>query len=86
MSLNRAVSVAMVGAPGTGLTLVDELAAALDDYHLLHAVRADLLRRLGSLSEAEKSYARALTLVTNSSERRFLERRMREVQASMMFR
>ena len=52
----------------------------LENYHLLHAARADLLRRLGSLEEAAKSYSRALELVTNDSERRFLERRLREVQ------
>jgi RNA polymerase sigma-70 factor (ECF subfamily) len=46
----------------------------------LHAARADLLRRAGSPAEAAKSYARALALVTNGSERRFLERRLREVQ------
>jgi RNA polymerase sigma-70 factor (ECF subfamily) len=61
---------------------MDALAASnhLNDYHLLHAARADLLRRLGSLDEAAKSYGRALALVTNDSERRFLERRLREVQ------
>jgi RNA polymerase sigma-70 factor (ECF subfamily) len=83
VSLNRAVAVAMAEGPGAGLTLIDELAAAdnLANYHLLHAARADLLRRLGSLPEAAVSYERALALVTNDSERRFLERRLREVQA-----
>ena len=72
----------MVEGPQTGLALVDAIAASndLDNYHLLHAVRADLLRRLGSQAEAAKSYERALALVTNDSERRFLERRLREVQ------
>ena len=60
---------------------VDALAEALDNYHLLHAARADLLRRLGSLSEATKSYEQALALVVNESERRYLERRLREIQA-----
>jgi RNA polymerase sigma-70 factor (ECF subfamily) len=61
---------------------VDELAAdgALTDYHLLHAARADLLRRAGQPAEAARSYARAIELVTNDRERRFLERRLREVQ------
>ncbi len=83
VSLNRAVAVAMVDGPGAGLALIDALAATgdLDGYHLLHAARADLLRRLGSSVEAAKSYARALELVTNASERRFLERRLREVQS-----
>jgi len=53
----------------------------LDNYHLLHAARADMLRRLGSAEEAAKSYTRALALVTNDSERRFLERRLREMKS-----
>jgi len=52
----------------------------LEGYHLLHAARADLLRRVGSSTEAAQSYTRALALVTNDSERRYLERRLREVQ------
>jgi RNA polymerase sigma-70 factor (ECF subfamily) len=83
VSLNRAVAVAMVEGPEPALALVDTLAKAgdLDGYHLLHAARADLLRRIGSIGEAAKSYARALELVTNDSERRFLERRLREVKS-----
>jgi RNA polymerase sigma-70 factor (ECF subfamily) len=82
VSLNRAVAVAMVDGPGPALALIDELGAGgdLDTYHLFHAARADLLRRMGSSAEAAKSYTRALALVTNDSERRFLERRLREVQ------
>ncbi len=82
VSLNRAVAVAMVEGPQAGLAIIDRLAAAgdLDDYHLLHAARADLLRRVGFTAEAAKSYARALALVANDSERRFLERRLQEVQ------
>lgn len=82
VSLNRAVAVAMADGPRRGLALIDALAATgdLEGYHLLHAARADLLRRIGSSSEAAKSYERALALVTNDSERRFLERRLREVQ------
>jgi RNA polymerase sigma-70 factor (ECF subfamily) len=84
VSLNRAVAVAMVAGPQPALALIDSLTAsgALDGYHLLHAARADLLRRAGALGEAAKSYARALALVTNDSERRFLERRLREVQTA----
>jgi RNA polymerase sigma-70 factor (ECF subfamily) len=83
VSLNRAVAVAMAEGPRAGLALVNALAATneLDNYHLLHAARADLLRRAGSRDEAAKSYELALTLVTNDSERRFLERRLREVQS-----
>jgi RNA polymerase sigma-70 factor (ECF subfamily) len=82
VSLNRAVAVAMADSPRAGLAAIDGMAASndLNDYHLLHAARADLLRRLGLFDEAAKSYARALVLVSNDSERRFLERRLREVQ------
>jgi RNA polymerase sigma-70 factor (ECF subfamily) len=82
VSLNRAVAVAMVHGPRTALALIDALAETgdLDGYHLLDAARADLLRREGSSKEAAKSYMRALALVTNDSERRFLERRLREVE------
>jgi RNA polymerase sigma-70 factor, ECF subfamily len=80
VSLNRAVAVAMVDGPQAALALIDGLAADLDGYHLWHAARADLLRRVGSFAAAAQSYARALTLVTNDSERRFLERRLRAVQ------
>jgi RNA polymerase sigma-70 factor (ECF subfamily) len=81
VSLNRAVAVAMVDGPQPALALIDALAAAgdLDGYHLLHAARADMLCRVGSSQEAAKSYTRALALATNDSERRFLERRLREV-------
>ena len=81
VSLNRAVAVAMVQGPGPALTLIDALAAEgdLQNYHLLHSARADLLRRAGSFEEAEKAYTQALTLVNNQSERRYLERRLREV-------
>ena len=82
VSLNRAAAVAMVAGPQAALALIDALAAAgdLDRYHLLHAARAELLRRLGAPMEAARSYARALEVVTNDAERRFLERRLREVR------
>ena len=82
VALNRAVAVAMVQGSRPALALINALASGgdLDGYHLLHAARAELLRRAGSPLEAAKSYARALALVTNDSERRFLERRLREVQ------
>lgn len=82
VALNRAVAIAMAHGPRVGLTLIDELAASgeLDEYHLLHAARADMLRRLGSNAEAAESYELALSLATNDSERRFLERRLREVR------
>jgi RNA polymerase sigma-70 factor (ECF subfamily) len=81
ISLNRAVAVAMADGLEVGLSAIDLLASQgdLDEYHLLHAARADLLRRVGSKTEAAESYKRALEFVTNDSERRFLERRLAEV-------
>jgi RNA polymerase sigma-70 factor (ECF subfamily) len=83
VSLNRAVAVAMAAGPRQGLALIDKLAASgdIDGYHLLHAARADLLRRAGDLDAAAKSYEVALTLVGNDSERRFLQRRLRSIRA-----
>jgi RNA polymerase sigma-70 factor (ECF subfamily) len=80
--LNRAVAVSMSEGPQPALELVDALVSSndLENYHPLHAVRADLLRRLGSWAEAANSYRKAIALVSNDSERRFLERRLREVQ------
>jgi RNA polymerase sigma-70 factor, ECF subfamily len=83
VSLNRAVAIAMAKGPQPALELIDEVAASgeLEDYHLLHAARADMLRRLGSNDEAAESYETALRLVSNDSERRFLERRLRELRS-----
>ena len=83
VSLNRAVAVAMAQGPAARLAILDTLAASggLDKYHLLHSARADLLRRAGFSAEAAEAYARALSLVSNNSERRFLERRLRDVQS-----
>jgi RNA polymerase sigma-70 factor (ECF subfamily) len=84
VELNRAVAVAMADGPAAGLVLVEALGAdgALTDYHLLHATRADLLRRLGRRADAAAAYERALGLVTNDAERAFLERRLGEVRAA----
>ncbi|HEX6043857.1 MAG TPA: RNA polymerase sigma factor [Pyrinomonadaceae bacterium] len=84
VALNRAVAVGMADGPQSALPLIDELAESgeLDSYHLLHAARADMLRRVGSNREAAESYKLALGLVSNDSERRFLERRLREVTSS----
>ncbi|MFL5882566.1 MAG: RNA polymerase sigma factor [Actinomycetota bacterium] len=81
VALNRAVAVAMVDGPAAGLALMDELAASgdLDGYHLLHAGRADLLRRLGRGPEAATVYRRALDLATNPVEQAFLTHRLAEV-------
>ena len=77
MALNRAVAVAEVDGPGPALAAVDQLDLAA--YHLFHATRADLLRRLGREGEAAAAYDEALALVANAAERRFLEERRREV-------
>ena len=82
VSLNRAVAVAMKDGAQAGLVLIDGLAGELNEYHLLHAARADLLRRSGANEQAAVSYESALRLVTNESERRFLEKRLREVNRS----
>jgi RNA polymerase sigma-70 factor, ECF subfamily len=80
VSLNRAVAVAMVEGPEAGLVLIERLAEDLKNYHLLQSARADLLRRAGRRAEAAKAYELALAIVSNESERRYLERRLREVR------
>jgi RNA polymerase sigma-70 factor (ECF subfamily) len=81
VALNRAVAVAMRDGAQAGLVLVDTLLAEgdLSGYHLAHAARADLCRRLGRKAEARTSYQRALALVRQAPERRFLERRLAEL-------
>jgi len=76
--LNGAVAVGMSEGPGRGLALIDELGATgeLDRYHLFHAARADMLRRLGSFEAAADAYRRALALMANGVERAYLERRL----------
>lgn len=81
VALNHAVAVAMSERIEIGLALVDELGSKLDGYHLFHAARADLLRRMGRAAEAEAAYRRALELVTNDVERNYLTRRLAEVGA-----
>jgi len=83
VELNRAVAVAMRDGPSAGLTLVDAILARGDlrNYHLAHAARADLYRRVGRTAEARASYERALALSQQEPERRFLERRLRELGA-----
>jgi RNA polymerase sigma-70 factor, ECF subfamily len=81
VELNRAVAVAMRDGPDAGLILIDAIHARGDllDYHLAHAARADLCRRLGRTSETRASYQRALDLARQEPERRFLERRLAEL-------
>ncbi len=80
--LNRAVAVAMAQGPKPALAALDEL-GELESHHLLHATRADLLRRLGAYADAASSYRRALALVGNDTERRFLTRRLNEMKLLM---
>ncbi len=81
VELNRAVAVAMRDGPEEGLAVIDAILARGDlaDYHLAHAARADLCRRLGRTAEAQASYERALALTRQQPERRFLERRLAEL-------
>jgi RNA polymerase sigma-70 factor (ECF subfamily) len=81
VELNRAVAVAMRDGPEAGLALVDDILARGDlaEYHLAHAARADLCRRLERTAEARASYQRALDLTRQEPERRFLERRLSEL-------
>jgi RNA polymerase sigma-70 factor (ECF subfamily) len=82
IELNRAVAVAMRDGPAAGLMLVETILASgqLADYRLAHAAHADLCRRLGKTAEARVSYQRALALTQLAPERRFLERRLAELQ------
>lgn len=80
-SLNRAVAVAMRDGPLAGLQLLDDILAQGDlaNYHLAHAARADLCRQLGKTADARAAYQRSLALAKQEPERRFLERRLREL-------
>lgn len=81
VALNRAVAVAMRDGPLAGLQIIDGILAEgnLADYHLAHAARADLCRRLGKTADAKASYQKALALVRQEPERRFLEKRLQEL-------
>ena len=81
IELNRAVAVAMRDGPTAGLALIDAILGrgALADYHLAHSARAELCRRLGRIADARTSYTRALDLARQEPQRRFLERRLREL-------
>ena len=79
VELNRAIAVGEDKGPEAALRITEEL--PLEDFHYLHATRADLLRRLGRVAEARAAYGRALTLVHDDAEQRLLERRLAELQA-----
>lgn len=82
VKLNRAVAIAMRDGPAKGLALIDEIISRgeLPEYHLVHAARADLLRRLGRTTDAIRAYERALDLNTQEPERRFLSRRIADLR------
>jgi RNA polymerase sigma-70 factor (ECF subfamily) len=82
IEVNRAVAVAMAGALEEGLGILEEIEKReeLTEFHLLPAARADLLRRLGRMGEAADAYRRALSLATNDIVRRFLRRRLAEME------
>lgn len=82
VELNRAAAVAMRDGPAAGLELIDAILARGDlaNYHLAHAARADFCRRLGRAAEARMAYERALSLTQQEPERRFLKRRLRELE------
>jgi RNA polymerase sigma-70 factor (ECF subfamily) len=82
VALNRAVAIAMRDGPQAGLAEVDALLEAGDlrDYHLAHAARADFCRRLGRKDEARVAYRNALALIRQEPERRFIEKRLRELE------
>jgi RNA polymerase sigma-70 factor, ECF subfamily len=83
VELNRAAAIAMRDGPAAGLALIDAILARgdLQEYHLAHSARADLCRRLGRPADARAAYARALALVRQEPERRFLQRRLSELDA-----
>src|SRR5262249_23617172 len=81
IALNQAVAIAMRDGPEAGLVRIDDILAEGDlaDYHLAHAARADLCRRLGRASDARQSYERALALTRQEPERRFLQKRLEQM-------
>jgi RNA polymerase sigma-70 factor, ECF subfamily len=83
VALNRAAALSMAEGPEAALPLVDALRSSLEDYHLWHATRADLLRRLGRTAEAVSAYQRALELAQNEVEKRFLNRRLEELSSDL---
>jgi RNA polymerase sigma-70 factor (ECF subfamily) len=83
IELNRAVAVAMRDGPEVGIGLIRPLLRELPEYHLAHAALADLCRRAGRIAEARTAYERALKLARQETEKRFLEKRLRELSISV---
>ena len=84
VDLNRAVAVAMRDGPAAGLAIIDQILARgdLGDYHLAHSAKADLSRRLGKVEDARAAYQKALALTRQEPERRFLERRLADLETA----
>jgi RNA polymerase sigma-70 factor (ECF subfamily) len=76
VALNRAIAIGEVDGPGAALTAIDEIALDLDGYHLMHAARGTMLRRLGVRHEARAAFERADELAPTVAERRFLARQI----------
>jgi len=85
IEVNRAIAVAMARSLEEGLALLEEIEkrAEIEEFHLLHAARADLLRRLGRMPQAAEAYRRALALAANDIEVRFLRRRLAETEKQL---
>jgi RNA polymerase sigma-70 factor (ECF subfamily) len=79
VALNRAIAVAEVEGPGAALTTLDAITSELDGYHLMHAARGTMLRRLGQRDAARAAFARASTLATTQADRRFLTQQIQEL-------
>ena len=84
IALNHAVAIAMARGLAEGLALIEDLEAGgeLNDYYLMWSAKAELLRRMGNFTDAVAAYRRALEEVTSNPDRRFLERRLKEVESS----
>jgi RNA polymerase sigma-70 factor (ECF subfamily) len=83
VALNRAIAIAETGGPGAALTILDTIAPGLDNYHLMHAARATMLRRLGRSDAAQAAFARAARLAPTEAERRFLTQQLDELAQDM---
>jgi RNA polymerase sigma-70 factor (ECF subfamily) len=82
-ALNHAVAIAEAGSPEEGLALADAVSESLDDYHLLHVTRAELLGRMGRVDDSLAAYDRALELIHNDAERAHVVQRRREVRSGL---
>jgi RNA polymerase sigma-70 factor (ECF subfamily) len=79
VALNRAIAIGEIEGPGAALSAVDEIAPGLEDYHLMHAARGTMLRRLGRPDAARAAFERAATLAVTAADRRFLAQQIEEL-------